>query len=183
MRLFIALPLPETARQQLLNLQDRLPIGRPVPEENLHLTLVFLGEQPENSAEDVHDGLDGLRAPAVALSLAGAAVFGGRRGQAIGLQANGGDGLKDLQSRVLSRVRGSGLMAERRRFRPHVTLARTKGSHDASRCLPALAGVHVGPFVCDRFALMLSELHRDGAVYETLVDYPLERPLTPITET
>ncbi|WP_323768006.1 RNA 2',3'-cyclic phosphodiesterase [Antarctobacter sp.] len=173
MRLFIALPLPESARTTLEALQARFPTGRAVPFDNLHLTLTFLGEQTEEAAEAVHEGLQTLRSPAQHLTLAGGTVFGGRHGQAIALEANGGADLTTLHDRVLSRLRGAGIAPERRRFRPHVTLARMGGRENAGPVLAVLASASVGPFVCDAVSLYASTLHPDGAIHEELARYPL----------
>ncbi len=173
MRLFIALALPEEALAAVSALQERLPIGRPTPEENLHLTLAFLGDQGEAEAEALHDALEMLRAEPVALVLAGPEVFGGRHGQAVGIGAEGGASLQALHDRIGARVRGAGILPDRRRFRPHVTLARLKGHADASPAIAALQGQKLGPFRCDRFGLYASTLRRDGAVHEALAFYPL----------
>ncbi|MBY6159368.1 RNA 2',3'-cyclic phosphodiesterase [Mameliella alba] len=173
MRLFVALPLPDQACASLEALQARFPVGRPVPYENLHLTLAFLGDQSEDSAELIHDSLLGLRAPAPLLTLAGAAVFGGRHGQAVGLEADGGAALTDLHARVMARLRGGGISVERRRFRPHVTLSRLRGHADAGPVLAVLAAAMVGPFDCAAFSLFASHLHPDGAIHEELARYPL----------
>jgi 2'-5' RNA ligase len=90
MRLFVALCLPTEALHALETLQDRLPVGRPVPADNLHLTLAFLGEVDDTAAEALHDALSNPRAAPVVLALGGAEVFGGRHGQAIALGAEGG---------------------------------------------------------------------------------------------
>lgn len=173
MRLFIALSLPPEARGPLTALQERLPVGRPVPEENLHLTLAFLGDQPDEAVEALHDALSTLRAPAVPLTLSGAALFGGKSGQAVGLEADGGKALTEMFDRVRSRLRSAGVTVERRRFRPHVTLARLKGGADASGALSVLAGASVGPVVATSFGLFRSHLHRDGAIHEAMAVYPL----------
>lgn len=173
MRLFIALPLPESARATLDALQARFPSGRAVPFDNLHLTLVFLGDQTEEAAEAIHEGLETLRAPVQHMTLAGGTVFGGRHGQAIALEANGSTALVDLHDRVLSRLRGAGIAPERRRFRPHVTLARMGGRDNAGPVLAVLASAKVGPFTCDAISLYASTLHPDGAIHEELARYPL----------
>lgn len=173
MRLFIALSLPPETRAALARLQDRMPVGRPVPEENLHLTLAFLGDQPEDTAQALHEGLETLRAPQVPLHLSGAALLGGRDAQAVGLEADGDAPLMELYDRVRGRLRGAGLTLERRRFRPHVTLARLKGGMNASGDLAALVSAHVPPAHCTEFGLYQSHLHRDGAVHETLATYRL----------
>ena len=174
MRLFIALDLPDDLRDALAALQTRLPNGaRPVPEENLHLTLAFLGDQPDKAIEAIHDGLETIRAPAPSLMLGGASLFGGRRGQALALAADGGPPLRELHDRVMSRLRGAGVQPDRRRFRPHVTLARLSGGRDPAPALAALTGITLGPSKPHGFSLVQSTLHPDGALHETLATYPL----------
>lgn len=173
MRLFIALCLPDLARDDLESLQSRLPAGRPVPWDNLHLTLAFLGDQTESTAEAVHDALETLRAPAFSLTLSQGTVYGGRHGQAVAIEAPASPPLRELHDRIHARLRGAGVLPDRRRFRPHVTLSRLKGHTDASPLLTALTGVTLGPYLCTDFALFASTLHRDGAVHDELARYPL----------
>lgn len=173
MRLFIALPLPEDIRHDLAALQTRLPAGRPVAQENLHLTLAFLGDQPQDTAEDIHEALDTLSAPAPQITLQGAEIFGGRHGQAVALGADCGAPLYELHDRVRGRLRSVGVQPERRRFRPHVTLARLSGHANAAPSLQTLVPAQIGPFTCPAFALFASTLHRDGAIHEELARYPL----------
>src|SRR6056297_2175507 len=78
MRVFVAIDLPEFARSELERLQNTLAVGRPVPEENLHLTLSFLGDQSEEAVEEAHAALSNIRAPAFDLQLVGLGSFGKR---------------------------------------------------------------------------------------------------------
>lgn len=176
MRLFVALMLPHEAELALEDVQARLPAGRLTPPENFHLTLAFIGDAGPDEAQALHEGLETLDASEVLLTLGGAEVFGGRYGQAVAIGANGGSALRQLHDRVRARLHGAGLPAERRRFRPHVTLARLSGRADAGPLLLAMSGLALGPFTCTGFALVSSELHPDGARHEVLADYPL-RPL------
>ena len=57
MRLFVALTLPEEIREALAALENGLPGVRWVPEENLHLTLRFIGEVDGGLAHDIDEGL------------------------------------------------------------------------------------------------------------------------------
>ena len=52
-RCFAAIELPVGLRKELELIQIGLPTGRLIDPENLHLTLVFLGELPANVVEDV----------------------------------------------------------------------------------------------------------------------------------
>lgn len=176
MRLFIALPLPDEAVDAIMALQARMPRGRMVPPDNLHLTLAFLGECDDCEVEAAHDALEGLTAPALSVGLSSPAIYGGRHGQAVAIEADGGAPLHELHDRLRGKLRGAGLTVERRRFRPHVTLARLPGRADASGCLDALVGVRLGPYLCDEVVLFASVLHPDGAIHDPLVTRTLAAP-------
>src|SRR6202012_3393078 len=63
MRLFVALSLPRAVRQQLMLLQGGVPGARWMPEENLHLTLRFIGEVDGADMEMLDDALAMIAAP------------------------------------------------------------------------------------------------------------------------
>lgn len=176
MRAFLALPLPDDVCGALARLQDELPLGRALPVENLHLTLVFLGDIPQEQAERVHAALSALRAAPVTLRLHGLDTFGGRRPRVLHAAASGPEALR---TRILSALRTVGIVPERRRYRPHVTLARLPAHpsrHDQTRLaefMAAMAGFSLPPVRLDRFAFYRSELHRDGARHEMLAQYVL----------
>lgn len=183
MRLFLALTLPEAAVDLLSEIQDeaapdgtgpdRADGARLVPVANLHLTLAFLGDLPDGALEAVDGALRSLRAPEIPLTFSGGAGFGGRRNRAVALGADGGAALRDLHDSIRSRLHGAGLVLERRRFRPHVTLLRVRTAREAARALAKLPPGPLGPFLCDSFGLFSSELHRDGARHEELARYML----------
>ena len=78
MRLFIAIRLSKAMKEALLDLQRALHArgvrGNFTPEENLHLTLAFIGEYPD--AEAVSDALAGVSFTPFTLHLAGMGCFG-----------------------------------------------------------------------------------------------------------
>ncbi|KMK68768.1 RNA 2',3'-cyclic phosphodiesterase [Puniceibacterium sp. IMCC21224] len=179
MRCFLALPLPPSDAAVLVALQNRLPVGRTVTEDNLHLTLVFLDDQPEDTLQDIHEAMETLHAPPVTLTLSGFETTGGKGGHALAVIGDGGPALRDLQGRILSRLRGIGLQLDRRRFRPHVTLARLpaqlspEGQDRMARFLTSEGTFSLPDIRITRFALYQSFLRRDGAEYEELASYPL----------
>jgi 2'-5' RNA ligase len=177
-RAFVALAIPEPVRFDLMLLQSGLPLPRPVPAENLHLTLVFLGELPEPVVADVDLALDRLRVPAFEVALTGLDAFGGPRPRAVYVGAAGSPALAHLQSKVAAATRAAGVDVEGRRFVPHVTLARLRpGEADLQRLGHALAlrGSYAAPrFRAEDFRLFRSWLGHGGATYQEIARYPLD---------
>ena len=179
-RSFIGLPMPPHAVRALEALQTGLPVAREVPGENLHLTLVFLDDQPQAVLRALAEELDGLALPPVDLRLSGLDVLGGRQPGAIAVRADGGEALTVLQAKVARTVRTAGIPLERRRFRPHVTIFRLPqrlSPADTAR-IQAWLGASAGfdPVHCriDSMVLYRSILAKSGALYDALADYPLD---------
>lgn len=176
-RAFVAIPMPEDAAARLAGLARGLTVGRRVPEENLHLTLAFLGEVTDEGLEELHETLSGLRAAPVDLRFAGLGTFGDDRPRALWAAVVAEPALATLQKDVERAVRRAGLAPEARRFVPHVTLARLKGRREdaapLARFLEGRGGASVPPVRAVAFSLMSSRLRPDGAVYEELARYPL----------
>ena len=184
-RAFVALPLPETLCQRLMLVQSLLhlprPAVRPVPPGNLHLTLAFAGEQPMPVLEDLHHALEALRAPAFEVTLRGLEAFGGRAPRSVHAGVEPCPALEHLQRKVLRALETVGIAPERRRFTPHVTLARLDWRQlpeaDRGRFLQAVIaqdGFRAGPAAIEGFALFRSHLGRGGAHYDELARYGLE---------
>lgn len=182
-RAFVGISLPERAMAALHAQQAGLPVGRPVPPENFHITLAFLGENPTPVVEDVHYALDRIDGTGFHLTLEGIGLFGGERPRSVHASVRPEPALSQLRARVLDAVRGAGIALPRERFHPHVTLARLPASlaaDDAARLqahVGARAGFLCGPFRVDAFALFRSRLGRSGAAYEIMAEYRLSDSL------
>lgn len=178
MRLFVAIDLPWDVRQLLSSLSGRgIPGARWVPPENYHLTLRFIGETPAYQAEEIDHALEALRSPSFDLTLAGLGVFS-RSGRSTSLWAGAerNPALDHLRNKVETALQRLGLEPERRRFAPHVTLARLDGVPESK-----LAGflqehnLFRAPAVPVRhFTLFSSQLGKEQAVYTAEVEYNLE---------
>jgi 2'-5' RNA ligase len=176
MRLFVALDLPAAMRTRLSWMTGGLPGARWVPPENYHVTLRFIGELPAFRAEEVDHALAGLRAPGFTLELAGVGTFakGGKvHSLWVGVERN--PSLDFLQTKVETALQRAGLDPERRRFAPHVTLARLDGVAEAK--IAAWVQGHnlfrSGPVAVEHFTLFSSRLGKEQAVYAPEVEYPL----------
>ncbi len=74
-RLFVAIDLPESIRDDLAEIMLGVPGARWVEDENLHVTLRFVGEVDGHRFEDIADGLSTLRKPGFQLALSGTGHF------------------------------------------------------------------------------------------------------------
>src|ERR1700676_4237089 len=79
LRLFVGIEFPPELKLRLSLLQTALPGARWIDPGNLHLTLRFIGEIPEDLAADVDEAMGRLRARRFTLRLAGTGIFGGNR--------------------------------------------------------------------------------------------------------
>ena len=176
MRLFVGLDLPWETRQRLAVMAGGIPGARWVPPENYHLTLRFIGEVAKYQAEEIDLALAGIGGKGFALTLAGLGTFakGGRETQLwAGLARN--PALEHLQGKVEQALQRAGLAPERRRFVPHVTLARLDNAAPGkvaefvqAHNLFRSAAIEVGGF-----CLFSSRLGKEASVYEVEVEYPL----------
>jgi 2'-5' RNA ligase len=176
MRLFVALGLPFEVRSRLSGLAVGLQGARWVPPDNYHITLRFIGETPSHKAEEIDLALAALRGKGFAMTLAGVGTMekGGRTNALwVGVERN--PALDHLQAKVETALQRAGVPSERRRFLPHVTLARLDGA--AEPRLAAWVQAHnlfrTEPVFVDHFTLFSSRLGKDASVYTPEVDYAL----------
>ena len=182
MRLFIGLALTSEARLALASMQAGLPGARWVKPESLHLSLRFIGEVDRGCAEDIDVALSDIVAPSFDLHLSGLGCFESkRRVRALWVQALTSPELKQLHEKIESAIVRTGLEPERRKFKPHVTLARFKNGSFNERVgmfIQQHNDINVTPFAVGRFTLFRSYLGHEGSVYEPLADYNLFEKFT-----
>jgi len=175
-RLFVALDFPADVRDRLAGLGGGVPGARWTDSENLHLTLRFIGEVPEDTAADIDQALSEIEAPGFDLVLDGVGMYGSSRNARIlwaGVERS--EPLVHLQSKVESALVRCGLAAEERKFSPHVTLARLRDApkERIGRFLEERGLFRAGPMRIGHFTLYRSHLGKGGAVYEALREYGL----------
>ena len=177
MRLFVALDLPWDLRQRLAILAGTgIPGARWVPPENYHITLRFIGETPGYLAEEIDHALAALKARGFALTLAGIGTFGkAGRSTTLWVGVERTPQLDHLQNKIERALQLCGLEPERRRFQPHVTLARLDNTAETK--LAAFVQAHnlfrAEPVAVEHFTLFSSLLGKDQAIYTPEVEYPL----------
>ena len=177
-RLFIAIALPETVRAGLTLLQSGVPGARWVPAENFHLTLRFIGEVDGLVARDIDTELLRLRSPGFELAIAGVGHFGdGAAMRALYAAVPANPALSQLQAKVDSAIAMAHVAPERRKFVPHVTLARFGKQPDIGHHLAQFMASHAlfksDPFAVETFGLYSSFASKSGSVYRLEAEYPL----------
>ena len=174
-RLFIALRPPEDIRDPLIDTMEGVEGARWQSDEQLHLTLRFVGEVERALANDLVSALEAVRAPPFALQLRGVGTFE-RKGRVTALWAGveESEPLAMLQRRVERACRAAGLEPETRKFVPHVTIARVNASTGPiGGWLAQHARLALPVWQVDAFHLYESRLERGGSAYEPLIGYPL----------
>lgn len=177
-RSFIALPIPEPAAEAIDGVQENLRGANWVPEENLHLTLLFLGTQDRRTLEDLDAALIGVAPPRFELALSGVGCFGGGRdARLVFAGVDESAPLRALQRKIETAARSAGIEIADRRFTPHVTLARWGRGEvraDALQAYIERENLFRSPsFEVSEFVLFRSDLSRHGPTYTAMARYPL----------
>jgi 2'-5' RNA ligase len=174
-RLFVAIRPPEEVRDLLIDAMDDSPALRWVGDEQLHLTLRFIGEVERPVANDIAGTLDRLRSLAFDLRIKGVGKFEQRNGGALWVGVEPREPVIALAAKVERTLQQIGLEPERRAFMPHVTLARwnRRNSEAVNAFIRRNCDLHSEPFIVDRFTLFESKLSRHGAHYDEIASFSL----------
>jgi 2'-5' RNA ligase len=181
-RLFIAIDLPKEIKKAIHGLCSGLPGARWTPDDQLHLTLRFLGEVEQSLFAELYSRLDEIRGEAFPLHLTGLGVFPNTTAPRVlwvGLDKS--DPLVELRTRVDSVVRDLNIPLEKKKFSPHITIARLD-KPPGPRLGTYLAANNLfrpPPFQADSFRLYSSILRLDGAVHTCEAEYFLDKTSTP----
>lgn len=176
-RLFVAIDMPEDIRSLVCGMGGAIPGSRPVSEDQLHLTLKFIGEVETGMLHDIKESLHDIHYPAFALSLKGVGHFPPRGAPKV-LWA-GIDPVSEvtaLRNKIEKNLSFIGIERERRKFSPHVTLARLKNSpvKKVARFMAENSFLDTPRFQITEFRLYSSSLTAKGAVHTIQDRIPLQ---------
>lgn len=175
-RLFTGLEIPADVAFALSLKRGGLPGARWIDPENYHITLRFIGDVDGKTADEVVDSLDRLsNSLQFSIRLTHLGTFGGDKPRALYAGVEPSESLSRLkaaQERVLQRA---GLPPEGRKFVPHVSLARLRGTADAdvARFIAEAARFEPLSFAPARFVLFSSRDSVGGGPYLVEQGYPL----------
>ena len=132
---------------------------------------------PGHRAEELDGALAALRGRGFTLQLAAASACSRRRAgrRRCGPGWSAIPQLEHLQAKIETAVQRVGFEPERRRFTPHVTVARLDNAPPAklAEWVQAHNLLRADPIAVEHFTLFSSRLGKDGAVYTPEVEYGL----------
>ncbi|MGP0019518.1 MAG: RNA 2',3'-cyclic phosphodiesterase [Candidatus Sulfotelmatobacter sp.] len=195
MRLFIALDIDDAIRSRIARFLDGVsafaPDARWVRPESLHVTLKFLGEQPESAVEPIKLALSRIQASASEIHFRGYGFFPTAKSPRvfwIGLEAR--PELPALAASIDQKMASLGIPKEGRAFSPHLTLARGAGGSGSPRRnkadvpnrifqrlqekLAVLPAPEFGTMTAREFFLYQSQLSPKGSKYTKLARFDLQ---------
>lgn len=169
MRTFIALELPEDVAHDAEAMARSLGCAFPckvMPQQNMHLTLAFIGEIGEAQASDAIEALEAACVDVAPIELKATQLgkFGRKSDATVWLGFEGTPELMGLAESVRKELAARELPFDQKAFKPHVTLARR--AQLPSGPLPELE--FPLPAEATRVTLFRSRLERDGAHYKPL---------------
>lgn len=176
-RLFVALRPSRAVRERLMAAMHGISGARWQDDEQIHLTLRFIGEVDHHRAEDIAAALGSLHAPAIEARIAGVSLFEHQgRPHMIWASVEPAAALAALHRKVDQLLGRVGVAPETRAFVPHITLARlNRGSGPVAAFLALNGDLASPPFTFDHVTLYESEMGHGGSRYHPVVRYPLER--------
>lgn len=175
-RLFVALRPPAEIRARLSDLMEGVAGARWQDDDQLHLTLRFIGDVDGRVAEDALAALRSVRQPPLTLMLSGVGCFGARgRPNALWAGVAPHAPLAHLHKKVDQALVRAGLEPERRAYLPHITLARMpRTAGPVEPFLARHAGLASGGFTIGHFGLYESHMGQGGSSYELVERFAME---------
>ena len=194
MRLFVALDLDDNIRSRIARFLDGVqgfaPGARWVRPDSLHVTLKFIGEQPEAQVDEIKRELTGIAADHFDVNLRGYGFFPSTRAPRVfWIGIDGGSRLTSLAETVDSKLVPLQIPKEEHAYSPHLTLARSAGASGSPRQqkrdrpnqsfqrlqekLAALPAPEFGTITAREFCLYRSQLSPGGSKYTKLAGFNL----------
>ena len=157
MRLFIAIRLSEIMKHALISVQNEWfdcgVRGNYTKEENLHLTLAFIGEVP--NADAVRDAMEKVQFTPFEIRLNGMGCYGDLWWAGMEESAP----LSAVVRRLRRVLAESNVSFDRKRFSPHITLIRKASGEMHGASVPAVS------MTVDAISLMRSDRGKNGMIY------------------
>jgi 2'-5' RNA ligase len=184
MRTFIAIELPDEIKKQIGQVQAPLKKTKAfvswVKPGNIHVTLKFLGEVPEEKIAEVFSAtekaVEGINR--FTMNLKGMGTFPDfKRPRVIWVGAGSGqEELSSMAGRIEEEMEEIGFPKEKRRFSPHFTMGRVKSPKNIEKLMEMVrsSDFQTEEIAVSEVVVMRSQLHPAGAIYTPLKKIPLK---------
>lgn len=176
-RLFIAIAIPEAIKNEIAGLGRSIPESRPVPVEQMHLTLKFIGEVEGSRLLDIQGTLSEISQPQFPLCLQGVGTFPPRgTPKVLWAGVHPVENLFTLRKAIEKKLIEIDIPREKQKYSPHLTLARLNNSplRHLQQFLAGNAFLQTPEFTVAAFNLYKSQLTRNGALHTKIETYTLK---------
>jgi 2'-5' RNA ligase len=176
-RLFIAIDFPDEVRESVANMCIGIPVAKWVSKDQLHLTLRFVGDVDARLFSDIQDVLHDVNASTFSITLKGVGYFPPRKKPNtlwVGIEPC--EALTILRDEIELLMEELGLEPEKRKYHPHLTVARLRPEAPLDRITGFLAAnslFKVENVPVSEFHLYSSVLMPAGAVHTMEASYQL----------
>ncbi|MEM3422362.1 MAG: RNA 2',3'-cyclic phosphodiesterase [Candidatus Bilamarchaeaceae archaeon] len=173
-RLFVAVEIPQLTRKKISQFSSQLKDKdiRLVDEKNLHITLRFIGEVPEQNVEEIKEKLNKIKENKFECKIEGVGVFPTENYIRVIWVGIISDGLKKVAKKIDEVLAGIG-KKEDREFSAHLTIGRVNKKTDLKKFLEENKNINFGSFEVDKFVLFESKLTPNGPIYTKLAEFEL----------
>jgi len=184
MRVFIAIELSSSVKEEMARIQERLKGTRDkikwVDPSLIHLTLKFLGEINEGELEKVVEATKRVASKfsPFNLEVKGTGAFPSSLSpRVIWIGVNEGENVvEDLAREIEQKLNKEGFATEKKKWTPHLTLGRVKLLQDGGKLAKIIQGekdAQVGRVRVETLSVVKSRLTPKGPIYTTLKYIPL----------
>lgn len=184
-RIFISIDIPESIKNKLADFKDQLAeFNLPVrwaKKENIHLTIVFLGEVKEEKLERIKEICQKIvpKYPSFILKIKEFGWFPNENPRILWLGLKDESVLLNLQKELTLGFKKAGFKIEDREFSPHLTIGRTKTRiRDFSQVKKSidqfLVNAKLGEFRIGLVKVVKSKLTPEGPIYKIIQKFPLK---------
>lgn len=177
-RTFIALEISDVIRNQITIIQKQLTNKGAelnwIKNENIHLTLRFLGEIDDNNHNKIFEAMNKVaeNARCLNLSLTELGMFSDKYNPTVIWVGIGGEveELRQVAERCDYYLTASGFEIEKRYFKPHITIGRIKKLTDKKLFISEVNGIKIDQtaFKIKKLNVVKSDLKPTGANYTNL---------------
>ncbi len=176
-RLFIAIDFESSIIEQIKNISFGVRNARWVQEDQIHLTLRFIGNSDDNTYRDILSVLNQIQFEPFFINAKGVGYFPPRgKPNILWVGIKQSLELQSLFNNIQRSLIKAGVPKDNRKFHPHITIARIKNKINPSEIIPFLTGnslFKIDNIPVTNFHLYSSILKQKGAVHIIEETYPL----------